>query len=89
MHILYNIVIGGLVGWVASILMKTDHQMGKIANVIIGIVGAHLGFWLAGKLGHEVFSGLGRWVVAVLGAVILVWILKKIGVFWDYRETMD
>ena len=89
MHFLINIVLGGLVGWIASILMSTDHQMGKVANVVVGIVGAHLGFWLAGKLGLEILSGFGRWVVAVLGAIVLVWILKKMGVFWEYRETMD
>ena len=89
MNFLFNILIGGVIGWIASILMKTDHQMGKVANVVIGVVGAHLGFWLAHWLGLEIYGGLGRWLAAVLGAVLLVWILKKIGVFWDYRETME
>ena len=51
MGILISLVIGGVVGWLASIVMKTNAQMGLIANVVVGIVGSALGFWLAGVLG--------------------------------------
>jgi uncharacterized membrane protein YeaQ/YmgE (transglycosylase-associated protein family) len=40
-----TIVIGGIVGWLASIVMKTNAQMGMIANVIVGIVGSTLGIF--------------------------------------------
>ena len=46
-----SLIIGGIIGWVASMLMKTNAQMGVIANVLIGIVGSVLGYWLAGLLG--------------------------------------
>ena len=43
-----SLIIGGIIGWLASIVMKTNAQMGLIANVLIGIVGSMLGFWIAG-----------------------------------------
>jgi uncharacterized membrane protein YeaQ/YmgE (transglycosylase-associated protein family) len=46
-----TLVVGGIIGWLASMVMKTDKQMGILANVIVGIIGSSLGFWLAGVLG--------------------------------------
>jgi uncharacterized membrane protein YeaQ/YmgE (transglycosylase-associated protein family) len=60
--------------------MKTDEQMGKIANVIVGIVGANIGFWLAGMLGLG-GGTIVRYAIAVAGAVVLIWILKLVGIF--------
>lgn len=80
MDLIVWLIVGGLVGWLASILMRTDAQMGLVANVFVGIVGAFLGGWLAGVLG----IGGGRvfgWVIAVVGAVILIAILQAIGFF--------
>jgi uncharacterized membrane protein YeaQ/YmgE (transglycosylase-associated protein family) len=74
------IVIGGLIGWLASIVMKTNAQMGIFANILVGCVGAWLGGWLAAKLGI-VAAGMGSYVVAVVGAVILIAILRALGVF--------
>ena len=74
------IIIGGVIGWLASIIMKTNAQMGILANVIVGIVGAWLGSWLAGLLGIAA-TGLGTYIVAVIGAVILIALLRAIGVF--------
>jgi uncharacterized membrane protein YeaQ/YmgE (transglycosylase-associated protein family) len=81
MNWLVTIVIGGIVGWLASIVMKTDAQMGLIGNVIIGIVGSSLGFWLAGKLGLWASGPIMGWVIAVAGAALLVMLLKMLGVF--------
>jgi uncharacterized membrane protein YeaQ/YmgE (transglycosylase-associated protein family) len=78
--IIVNIIIGGIIGWIASMIMKTDEQMGKIANVIVGIVGANLGFWLAGMIGLG-GGTIVRYAIAVAGAAILIWILKLVGVF--------
>lgn len=80
MDLIIWLVIGGVIGWLASILMKTNAQMGILANVIVGIVGAALGGWLAGLLG---FSGgrVASYVIAVLGAALLIAILRGIGVF--------
>jgi uncharacterized membrane protein YeaQ/YmgE (transglycosylase-associated protein family) len=76
-----TIIIGGIVGWLASIIMKTNAQMGLIANVLIGVVGAALGFWIAGLVGIAATGGIVRFLVALAGAVILIFILGKLGVF--------
>ena len=81
MNWIITLVIGGIVGWLASILMKTNAQMGWIANVLVGIVGSALGFWLAGALGIAAAGGILRFVVAVAGAVLLIVILRALGVF--------
>jgi uncharacterized membrane protein YeaQ/YmgE (transglycosylase-associated protein family) len=81
MEIIVTLVIGGVVGWLASILMKTNAQMGIIANVIVGIVGSALGFWLAGVLGLAAGGNLARWLVAVVGAAVLIAILKALNIF--------
>jgi uncharacterized membrane protein YeaQ/YmgE (transglycosylase-associated protein family) len=81
MNWIVTLVVGGIVGWLASILMKTNAQMGIIANVIVGVVGSSVGFWLAGVLGLAAYGSIVRWLVAVAGAAILIWILKAVGIF--------
>jgi uncharacterized membrane protein YeaQ/YmgE (transglycosylase-associated protein family) len=76
-----TIVAGGIIGWLASIVMKTNKQMGILANVVVGIVGSSLGFWLAGLVGLAVYGTLARWAVAVAGAAVLIFLLKKLGFF--------
>ena len=80
MGLIGYLVVGGIIGWLASIVMKTNAQMGIIANVIVGIVGAGLGGWLAGQLG---IGGppFMSWVMAVVGAAILIAILRALGIF--------
>ena len=80
MGILMTIIVGGIIGWLASIVMKTNAQMGIIANVIVGIVGASLGAWLAGLLGFVATSTLASIVVSVIGAAVLIGLLKAVGV---------
>ena len=55
-----SLIIGGVVGWLASIVMKTNAQMGIIANVLIGVLGSSLGYWIAGMLGIVATGGLLR-----------------------------
>lgn len=76
-----TLIIGGIVGWLASILMKTNAQMGWIANVLVGVAGSVLGVWIAGLLGMGITGGIGRFVVALGGAVLLIFVLRKVGVF--------
>jgi len=75
------IIIGGIGGWLASMVMKTNAQMGLVANVLVGVVGSSLGFWLAGMLGIAPTGGVLRLVVAVIGAALLIFILQKLGIF--------
>jgi uncharacterized membrane protein YeaQ/YmgE (transglycosylase-associated protein family) len=76
-----SIVIGGIVGWLASMFMKTDAQMGLVANVLVGVVGSLLGFWLAGLVGLAPTGGIVRFIVAIAGAALLIFILQKLGLF--------
>ncbi|HEY9097272.1 MAG TPA: GlsB/YeaQ/YmgE family stress response membrane protein, partial [Thiobacillus sp.] len=71
----------GVVGWLASIIMKTNAQMGWIANVVVGVVGSMLGYWIAGLLGFAAVGGIARFIVAFGGAVLLIFILGKLGIF--------
>lgn len=81
MGILGWIILGGLAGWVASIIMGTNASMGIVANIAVGIVGALLGGFIFSLLGNEdAVSGFnfGSFIVAVIGSVILLWIVKAI-----------
>ena len=80
MELIIQLIVGGVIGWLASFIMKTNAQMGIIANVIVGIIGAGLGGWLAVQLdiGGPPIMG---WVMAVVGAVILIAILKVLRFF--------
>ena len=81
MDLIITLIVGGIIGWLASMIMKTGGQMGLIANVVVGIVGSWLGFWLAGQLGLAAGGGIGRWLIAVAGAALLIFILKALNIF--------
>jgi uncharacterized membrane protein YeaQ/YmgE (transglycosylase-associated protein family) len=79
------ILVGALVGWLASIIMKTDAQQGPIANILIGVVGAALGRWLFADVLGIGGAAAGSLSVAgvlwgILGAIILIFILKAVRV---------
>ena len=76
-----SLIIGGIVGWLASIVMKTNAQMGWIANVAVGVAGSMLGYWIAGLLCFAAVGGIARLIVAFGGAVLLIFILGKLGIF--------
>jgi uncharacterized membrane protein YeaQ/YmgE (transglycosylase-associated protein family) len=76
-----SLIIGGIVGWLASIVMKTDAQMGWIANIVVGVTGSMLGYWIAGLLGFAAIGGIARFIIAFGGAVLLIFILGKLGIF--------
>ena len=78
MDLIVRLIIGGIIGWLASIVMKTNAQMGLIANVVVGIVGSVMGNWLAVQLG---LVGAVGWVASILGAILLIFILKALGIF--------
>ena len=80
MNLIISLIIGGVIGWLASLVMKTNAQMGIIANVLVGVVGAALGHWIAGLIGIS-GSGIGGWLISLAGAVLLILILQKVGIF--------
>jgi uncharacterized membrane protein YeaQ/YmgE (transglycosylase-associated protein family) len=80
MNFILWLIVGGVVGWLASLIMKTDAQQGILLNVIVGIVGAFIGGWLISPLLgtgtiNEGFS-IGSVVVSLIGAVILLAIVN-------------
>ncbi len=80
MGLIMQLIVGGIVGWLASIVMKTNAQMGIIANIVVGIVGSAIGGWIASLLG--IAGGtVVQWLVSIAGAVIFIAILKKLGLF--------
>jgi uncharacterized membrane protein YeaQ/YmgE (transglycosylase-associated protein family) len=81
MNFLVWIVIGGLIGWVASKIMGTDAQQGIFLNIVVGIVGALLGGWLISPLVgvatiNQDALNVGAIVVSLIGAVILLAIVS-------------
>jgi uncharacterized membrane protein YeaQ/YmgE (transglycosylase-associated protein family) len=80
-NLVVTLIIGGVVGWLASILMKTNAQMGILANVIVGIVGSFLGVAVANALGVRAHTTPAAWIVAILGAALLIALLRALGVF--------
>ena len=76
MNLIVWLVVGGIVGWLASIIMKRDAQQGIILNVIVGIVGALLAGWLISPLVGvgSINDGLsvGSFLVSLVGAIVLL-----------------
>jgi len=81
MGFILTLIIGGVIGWLASLVMKTSAQMGIIANIVVGIIGAELGFWLAGALGIVTVGSVGAWIIGIIGAVVLLAILKALNLY--------
>jgi len=77
MYILFWILIGGIAGWIAEKITRSDH--GLFMNIIVGIVGAVLGGWLLGIFGVNLEEDwIGSLITAVIGAVLLLFALKAI-----------
>lgn len=83
MNFIIWLVVGGLIGWVASMIMKTDAQQGLFLNIVVGIVGAFLGGWLISPLvgvptiNQDAFS-VGALLVSLVGAIILLAIVNLV-----------
>ena len=78
MNIIMWVLFGALVGWIASLVMKTDAEQGAVGNIIVGIIGAFLGGAIARVFGGSGVTGfnLGSLIVAILGAIVLIFFLR-------------
>lgn len=80
MGIVLFLVLGGVAGWVASLVMKTDASQGVLANIAIGVIGAFMGGMLFNVFGGVGITGFNIWslVVAVIGSIVLLWLLRLV-----------
>ena len=80
MNILVWIIFGALAGWIASMIMNKNKQMGAIANIVVGVVGAFIGGYIMDFFGADGITGfnLQSLIVAVAGAVVLLYAIGLI-----------
>lgn len=81
MGLIILIIVGGLIGWLASLVMRTDAQQGILLNIVVGIVGALLAGFLLNPLigGGNIMAGdfsVSALIVSFLGAVVLLAIVN-------------
>jgi uncharacterized membrane protein YeaQ/YmgE (transglycosylase-associated protein family) len=76
-NILLWVILGAAAGWIASMIMGSDAQMGAIANIIVGILGAVVGGFLFNLVGLAGDTGFNLWtlLVAIVGAVVLLFVV--------------
>ena len=80
MSILAWIILGGIAGWLASLIMNTDQSQGIFLNIVIGIIGAFLGGLAFSFLGGDGVTGFNLYslIVALVGSVLLIGVLKAV-----------
>jgi len=75
MELVMTIIYGGIIGWLASLVMKTDAQQGLVANVVIGVIGSVIGRFLYNAVfNNTTDSFLGNLIVSVIGAAIVIYV---------------
>jgi uncharacterized membrane protein YeaQ/YmgE (transglycosylase-associated protein family) len=81
MNFIVWIIVGGVIGWIASLIMRTDAQQGLFLNIVVGIVGALIAGWVVsplvgiGTINQNALS-LGAMAVSLVGAVVLLAIVN-------------
>jgi uncharacterized membrane protein YeaQ/YmgE (transglycosylase-associated protein family) len=78
MDLVMTLVTGGLVGWLASVVMSANRQMSLLGYILVGVVGSVGGGWLAAALGLAVRGSSGQWLVSFIGAAVLVWLVRAV-----------
>ena len=80
MGFLIWLIVGGVVGWLASLIMRTDGQQGILLNVVVGIIGAFIGGWVISPLvGVPTINegiSIGSVIVSLIGAIVLLAIVN-------------
>jgi uncharacterized membrane protein YeaQ/YmgE (transglycosylase-associated protein family) len=81
MNFIIWLIVGGIIGWIASMIMRTNAQQGIVLNVVVGIIGALLAGWLITPLigGSTINQGnfsLGGLLISLLGAIVLLAIVN-------------
>jgi uncharacterized membrane protein YeaQ/YmgE (transglycosylase-associated protein family) len=76
-NILWFILVGAIIGFVARLIVPGTSGMGWLLTIVVGIIGAVLGGWLAGEVFEET-EGVD-WIASILVAALLVWIVSRAG----------
>jgi uncharacterized membrane protein YeaQ/YmgE (transglycosylase-associated protein family) len=77
MNFIIYLIVGGIAGWLASMIMRTDGQQGILLNIVVGIIGGFLGGWFLPMLGLSLGGGwVGFLITALIGAVVLLAIIN-------------
>lgn len=78
MGIISWIIIGGIAGWLGSMITANNEEMGVMKNIIVGIIGSFIGGFLFNIIGGYGFTGFNIWslIVAIVGSVILLSIIN-------------
>lgn len=76
-NLLVFLVIGLLAGWLASVIMKGG-SFGLIGDLIVGVIGAFIGGWVFGMLGIKAGGNFGTFIMALVGAIVFLFILRLI-----------
>ena len=74
---IWHLILGGIAGWLAGKIMRGDGY-GIFVDIILGLVGGWLGGWLGGKLNINLGGSIGYLITAVIGAIILVGLVRLI-----------
>ncbi len=78
MEILITIIIGAVAGWLGSQIFKGG-SLGLLGNIVVGVLGSFVGYWLLGKLGINLGSGLlGAILTGAVGAIVILAVLNII-----------
>lgn len=80
LNLILWIVLGGIAGWIASMLMGTNRQQGTLADIVLGILGAVIGGFLLNLVGFAGTTGFNLYslIVAIVGAVVLIALRRAI-----------
>lgn len=80
MGIIALLVLGGVAGWIASLIMGTDASQGIVANVVVGVIGALIGGLLFNAFGNVGVTGFNLYslLVATIGAIAGLWVMRMV-----------
>lgn len=80
MEIIAYLILGGVAGWLASLVMGTDASQGILLNIVVGVIGAVVGGFLFNAFGSSGVTGFNVYslMVATLGAVVSLWVVRLV-----------
>lgn len=76
MSLIIMLIVGGIAGWLASLIMRTDAQQGILLNIVVGIIGGVIGGYVLPMVGLHFDGWVGYLITALIGAIILLAIVN-------------